>query len=210
MAELPPFLKRAIDRFPEKIRPHLQESAQRVVAIRSPAQAVEVVEDEYEHLVRVAIPVVIRYPVFRRRAAAAAFVGALAAIAATAEQADELVTLGSAGTLAAPATSVVVALGLLAAVGETYAAASVRVHQLDAHGRAVDAARLASDVRCAMFGEAGSDPSFAAIAKRAVDSAAGRYSKRWAVGAVPLFGIGYASYDASRTIRRVLRLPLPD
>jgi hypothetical protein len=203
-------LKAAIERFPEPWRPHLLETSGRLLSIRSPAQAVVVVEDEYEHLLRVAVPFVIRYPMFRRRASAVAFVGAMGALAAAAEEADELLSLASVGTLTAPATSVVVALGFLATAGETYAAASVRVHQLHAHHCDVDTERLASDVRRAMFGDITTEAGVVAIAKRAVDGAAGRFSKRWAVGAVPIFGIGYASFDSARTIRRVLRLPLPD
>jgi hypothetical protein len=202
-------LKAAIERFPEAWRPHLHEASQRLISIRSPAEAVEALEDEYEHLLRVAVPFVIRYPMFRRGASAAAFVAGLAALTAAAEEADELLSIASVGTLTAPTTSVVIALGFLATAGETYAAASVRVHQLHAHHCEVVPERLASDVRRAMFGDITTEAGIVAVAKRAVDSAAGRFSKRWAVGAVPIFGIGYASFDSARTIRRVLHLPLP-
>lgn len=210
MAQTPHSLFNAvIDRFPDPWRPHLRESTARLVSIRSPAQAIRVLEDEYEGLLRMAVPFVIRHPVFRRRAPAAAFAGSLAALAAMAEEADELIILASVGTLTAPATSVVAALGFLAMAGETYAAASVRVHQLQVHHREIDPERLASDVRRAMFGDIRPEAGAVALAKRAVDSAAGRFSTRWAIGAVPVLGIGYASFDSARTIRRVLRLPLP-
>jgi hypothetical protein len=198
-----------IERLPVALQADVRESADRLLEIRSPKQAQSALEDEYEHLLRLILPVVIEHPVIRSPAAAAACTAGFAALAATAEEADELLTLASAATLTAPGTSVVVAIGLVAAAVETYAAASVRVHQLRAHHCEVDATQLAADVRSAVLG--GPDPTSgrAAMTKRVISGASGRLTKRWVVGAVPVFGIGYAAYDSARTVRRALRLPLP-
>lgn len=203
-------MDRMIDRMPAGVRAELRESSARVLSIRSPKQALHVVEHEYEHVLRLILPVVIAHPTLRRRASAAAFSASFATLAASAEQADELLSVVSVGTLTAPGTSVVVAVGLLATAAESYAAASVRVHQLREHQRPVDVDRLAGDVRRAVLGEV--DPSAAGLGlvKQVVDGAAGRLTKRWTVGAVPVFGVGYAAYDATRSVRRVLRTPLPD
>jgi len=199
---------RMIVRMPAALQTDLRESATRLLAIRSPKQALRALENEYEHILRRTLPVVIEHPRLRRPAAAAAFTAGFAALAATAVEADELLSLVSAGTMTAPGTSVVVAIGLLAAAAETYAAASVRIHQLRQHHCAVDPEQLASDVRRAVLGEFDS-ASGAAMVKRVLDGAAGRLTTRWAVGAVPIVGIGYAAFDSARTVQRVLQLPLP-
>jgi hypothetical protein len=204
-----PLIDRLIDRMPVAVQADLHESAERLLAVRTPKQAQRALEDEYEHVLRRVLPHVIDRPLLRTRAAASAFTASFAALAATAEEADEILTLVSAGTMTAPGTSVVVAVGMLAAVAETYAAASVRVHQLRANYVVVDADQLAADVRTAVFGTR--DPSKGAlVARRVIDGAVGRISTRWAVGAVPFVGIGYAAFDSARSVKRVLQLPLPE
>jgi hypothetical protein len=47
------------------------------------------------------------------------------------------------------------------------------------------------------------------MVKRVLQGAKGRLTKRWLVGAIPVVGIGYAAFDSARTVRRVLRMPLP-
>jgi hypothetical protein len=199
-----------LERMPAGVRAELRESSDRLLAIRSPKQALRAVEHEYEHALRLIVPVVIAHPTLHRRATAAAFAAGFATLAASAEQADELLSVVTVGTLTAPGTSVVVAIGLLATAAETYAAASVRVHQLRDHQRPVDADRLAGDVRRAVLGEVDTSAAGLGLVKQMVDGAAGRLTKRWTVGAVPIFGVGYAAYDATRSVRRVLRAPLPD
>jgi len=198
-----------IGRMPAALQADLHESTARLLAIRSPKQALRALESEYEHILRLILPVVIEHPRLRRPAAAAAFTASFAALAATAEEADELLSLFSAGTLTAPGTSVVVAIGLLSAAAETYAAASVRVHQLRQHQCPVEVAQLASDVRSAVLGDVDVSAGGSAMAKRVLDGAAGRVTTRWVVGAVPIVGIGYAAFDSARTVQRVLRIPLP-
>ena len=200
---------RMIGRMPAALRTDLRESTARLLAIRSPKQALRALESEYEHILRRTLPLVIEHPRLRSPAAAAAFTAGFAAMAATAEEADELLTIFSAGTLTAPGTSTVVAIGLLAVAAETYAAASVRVHQLRRHHRAIETDQLASDVRSAVLGEVGVATGGVAMAKRVLDGAAGRLTKRWVVGAVPIVGIGYAALDSARSVQRVLRMPLP-
>jgi hypothetical protein len=198
-----------IARMPGALQSDLRESAARLLTVRSPKQALRALEGEYEHVLRLVLPVVIEHPRLRSPRAASAFTASFAALAATAEEADELLSLVSAGTLTAPGTSVVVAIGLLAAAAETYAAACVRVHQLRRHGCDIDAEQLASDVRRAVLGEVDVSASGFAMLRRVLDGAAGRLTTRWVVGAVPIVGIGYAAFDSARTVRRVLRVPLP-
>jgi hypothetical protein len=202
-------IDRMVERMPPALHRELRESTDRMLAIRTPKQAQRALESEYEHVLRLVMPVVIDRPLLRNRRGAAAFTAGFAALAATAEEADELLTLVSAGTLTAPGTSVVVAVGLLSAAAESYAAASVRVHQLRDHHCEVEAALLASDVRRAVLGDTGGALDGVTMAKRVLDGAAGRISRRWAVGAIPVVGIGYAAFDSARSVRRVLRLPLP-
>jgi hypothetical protein len=203
-----PLLDRLIERMPVALQADLHESADRLLAVRTPKQAQRALEDEYEHVLRRTVPIVIDRPLLRSRATASAFTASFAALAATAEEADELLTLVSATTLTAPGTSVVFVVGLLAAVAETYAAASVRVHQLREHFVVVDPDQLAADVRTAVFGSRNSKGT--AVAKRMIDGAAARISTRWAVGAIPVVGIGYAAYDSARSVKRVLQLPIPE
>lgn len=202
-------IDRMIERLPAALQADVRESADRLLEIRSPKQAQSALEDEYEHLLRVILPVVIEHPLIRSPAAAATLTAGFAAMAATAEEADELLTLASAATLTAPGTSVVVAVGLVAAAVETYAAASVRVHQLRRHHCEVDAVQLAADVRSAVIGGPDATSGRAAMTKRVISGASGRLTKRWVVGAVPVFGIGYAAFDSARTVRRALSMPLP-
>jgi hypothetical protein len=202
-------IDRMVERMPDSLQGELRESTDRLLAVRSPKQAQRALESEYEHVLRLVMPVVIEHPLLRRRSAAAAFTAGFAALAATAEEADELLTLMSAGSLTAPGTSVVVAVGLVSAAAESYAAASVRVHQLRAHDCLIEAPQLATDVRRAVLGETNGSIDGVAMAKRMLDGAAGRISKRWAVGAIPVVGIGYAAFDSARSVHRVLRLPLP-
>jgi hypothetical protein len=203
-----PLLDRLIERMPVVLQADLHESADRLLAVRTPKQAQRALEDEYEHVLRRVLPLVIDRPLLRSRRAASAFTASFAALAATAVEADELLTLVSAGTMTAPGTSVVVTVGLLSAIAETYAAASVRVHQLRDHFVVVDCDQLAADVRTAVFG--GRDTKGVKVAKRMADGAAARISTRWAVGAVPFVGIGYAAFDSARSVRRVLQLPIPE
>jgi hypothetical protein len=203
------FVDRMIGRMPAAFRVDLRESSARLLAIRSPKQAIRALEGEYEHILRRMLPIVIAHPRLRSPATAAAFMASFAALAATAEEADELLSLFSAGTLTAPGTSVVVAAGLLALAAETYGAASVRVHQLRRSGRVVEPAQLATDVRSAVLGETDASASGIAVAKRILHGTAGRLTKRWTVGAIPLVGIGYAAFDSARTVARIQRIPLP-
>jgi hypothetical protein len=198
-----------VGRMPAALQADLRESTARLLSVRSPKQALRALEGEYEHILRRTLPVVIEHPRLRNPAAAAAFTATFAAMAATAEEADELLALFSAGTLTAPGTSIVVAVGLLAAAAETYAAASVRVHQLRRNQLAIDTGQLASDVRNAVLGDVGPAAGGVGMAKRVVDRAAGRLTTRWVVGAVPIVGIAYAALDSAHTVQRVLRMPLP-
>ena len=159
-------------------------------------------------MLRVSMPVFIRYPSVKRPRRAKALVASAAAIAAAVEEGDELLTLVSIGTLAAPGFGTVLAVNLLATATEAWSATSVRVHQLQDHGRPIRAEQVAADVREAMFGVVDASRQLPLI-RQIAEGGARRLGTRWAVGAIPLLGIGYGAFDAARTVDRVLRIPLP-
>jgi hypothetical protein len=78
-----------------------------------------------------------------------------------------------------------------------------------AYAFVVRAAELAADIRHAQLGDVGASTGVPSLVQAAIKGGGGRLSKRWAVGAVPIAGVFYSSYDATRTIGRVLRLPFP-
>jgi hypothetical protein len=154
------------------------------------------------------MPVFIRYPTIKRPRRAKALAASAAAVAAAVEEGDELLTLVSVGTLTAPGFGTVLAVNLLATATEAWAATSVRVNQLQYYGRPVRVDQVAADVRQAMFGTIDASKGRPLIRQVAVGGAR-RLGTRWAVGAIPLFGIVYGGLDARRTVDRVLRLPSP-
>ena len=202
-------IDRLIRRFPEPLRPDLQEAADRLLAVRSLSGGVEALQQEVEHVLRISVPAFIRYPTIKRPGRAKALVASVAAIAAAVEEGDELLTVVSVGTLAAPGLGTVMAVNLLATATEAWAATSVRVNQLVAYGRPVRAEQVAADLRDVMFGPTEDSTGPVSLVRRVAEGGARRLARRWAVGAVPVFGIVYGGFDASRTVDRMLRLPLP-
>ena len=187
----------------------MQEATDRLLAAGSISGAVEALQQEVEHVLRVSVPVFIRYPTVKGPTRAKALVASVAAIAAAMEEGDELLTLVSIGTLAAPGLGTVLVVNLLATATEAWAATSVRVNQLTEHGCLVRTDELAADVREAMFGTMDDSSGGLPLIRRVAEGGARRLGTRWAVGAIPIFGIAYGGFDAARTVDRVLALPLP-
>ena len=202
-------IDRLVRRFPEPLQPDLRESADRLLAVRSLKDGVGALHQEVEHVLRVSTPVFVRYPTIRRPRRAKALVASAAAIAAAVEEGDELLTLFSVGTLAAPGFGTVLAVNLLATATEAWAATSVRVNQLHDHGRPVHTEQIAADVREAMFGAVDTSSGVTPVIRKVATGGVRRLGRRWAVGLIPVFGIAYGGFDAARTVDRVLRLPLP-
>lgn len=187
----------------------MRASLVRLASVRTPGQAMQVFSDEVEHLLQVLMPVFVRNPLVRTPAAGRHLAALGASAAAAVEQAEELLAAASFGTTVAPGTPTILAVGVAATMVEAYAAASVRVHQLRANDREVDAEAVARDVHAALFDArrpAHRGPAVAAgLARRGTT----RLARRWTAGLVPVIGIAYAGYDARRTVDRVLELPLP-
>ena len=198
-----------IRRFPAPVRPDLREAVDRLLAVRSVRGGIDALQEEIEHVLRLSMPVFIRYPTIRRPARAKALVGSVAAVAAAVEEGDELLTLISAGSLAAPGFGTVLAVNLLATTTEAWAATSVRVNQLQDRGRQVRVDQVAADVREAMFGAVDASSGASSLIRQVAHRGARRLGTRWVIGAIPLLGIAYGGVDAARTVDRVLRLPLP-
>jgi hypothetical protein len=204
----PKGVERLITRLPEPARPHVRESLSRLGSVRRPGQALQAFSDEVEHLLRVLMPVFVRHPMVRTPAAARRLAALSAASAATVEQAEELLAAVSLGSAVPPGAATVLAVAVAATVLESYAAASVRVHQLRYYGVEIDPDAIARDVHAALFDEPQrSDRRYSA--RRLARRGATRIGRRWAAGLVPVAGIVYAAHDARRTIDRVLLRPVP-
>jgi hypothetical protein len=208
-SRLPASAERLLLRLPEPARPHVRESLVRVGSIRTPKQAMQAFSDEVEHLLQVLMPVFVRNPRIRTPAAARRVAALGASAAAAVEQADELLALVSFGASVTPGTPTVLAVGVVATLVEAYAAASVRVHQLREHGYAVDPDAIARDVHAALFDAQERSKRGKALGDGLARRGATRLARRWAAGLVPVVGVAYAGRDATRTVDRVLRLPMP-
>jgi hypothetical protein len=171
---------------------------------RSPRQAVSALEHEVEHLFDHVAPTLVQHPFpVRTPARAYATVAATAGAAAAVEEMEAIaLLLPGVNTAAAPTLPLVVAASFGALALEAYIAASLRVHMLDAAGKAVDPASVTRDVLRAMTGR--EDVRVTKIAAKALTR---RMLRRWSRGVVPFVGVGYATWDAQKTIRAIARMP---
>jgi hypothetical protein len=209
LRRLPARAERLIERLPEAARADVRESLARIVSIRTPSQAFAAFSDEVEHLLRVLMPVFVRYPLVRTPAAGRRLAALSASTAAAVEEADELIAALTLGTAVAPGTGTLLAVGVAATVVEAYAAASVRVHQLRNLGYDVDVDAVALDVHAALFDVPQDRHRGRSAARWVARRGTARLARRWTAGLVPIVGIAYAGYDARRTVDRVLLRPLP-
>jgi hypothetical protein len=182
----------------------LRAAIVRLRRARSPRQAVSALEHEIEYLVENVAPTLVQHPFpIRTPARAYATVTAIAGSAAAVEEMEAIaLLLPGVNTAAGPTLPLVVAASFGALALEAYVAASLRVHMLENAGRAVDPASVTRDVLRAMTGR--EDVRVTKIVAKALTR---RIVRRWSRGVVPFVGIGYASWDAQKTIRAIARMP---
>jgi hypothetical protein len=88
---------------------------------------------------------------------------------------------------------------------EAYIAGSLRVHMLHAGGHDVDFDAVTRDVLRAMTGR-----DDVRISRAAAQQLTKRMLRRWSRAIVPFVGIGYATWDANRTISAIARMQPPE
>jgi hypothetical protein len=172
---------------------------------RTPRQVVGAFDAELINLFDGLAPAVIEHPLpmaSPKRAATA--VAIIAGCAAALDEIEAIaLLLPGVDTVAAPSLPVVAAAYFSALTLEAYVAGSLRVHLLQANGYSVDPGTLTREVLTAMTGGHVA-PGFT---KAAANPLTRRMMRRWVRGVVPFVGIGYASWDAQRTVRAIARLP---
>jgi len=197
--------KELVAALPPNLVADARGAAMRLRKARSPRQAVAAVDAELERLFAGLAPALIEHPLpvpTTRRALAT-----VAIVAGSAAAVDELeaiaLLLPGVDAVAAPSLPLVAAASFTALALEAYVAGSLRVHRLRAAGARLDAARLTRDVLTAMTGR-----DDATLTHAATNSLTKRMMRRWGRGMVPFVGIGYASWDAQRTVRAIARMPV--
>jgi hypothetical protein len=195
------------NRLPPDAGRELRASLVRLRQARSPRQAVAALEHEIEHLFHAITPTLVEHPLpVRSPAAARATVSVVASAAAAVEEAEAIALLfPMTTTVATPTLPVVAAASFSALAMEAYVAASLRVHMLQAAGLPADPARVTRDTLRAMTGR--DDVRLTKIATQALTR---RMLRRWSRAVVPFVGIGYATWDAQKTIRAIARMPLEE
>jgi hypothetical protein len=177
---------------------------------RSPRQLVGAFDAELISLFDGLAPAVIEHPLPMANPRTAAT--AVAVIAGCAAAVDEIeaiaLLLPGVDVVATPSLPVVAGAYFSAFALEAYVAGSLRVHLLQAGGYSVDPATLTRDVLTAMTGRTETTSPATNLTRAAANPLTRRMLRRWARGIVPFVGIGYASWDARRTIRTITRMPL--
>ena len=195
----------AYARMPPDVLADLGRSFARVRKARTPRQAVAALEGEIEYLFDGLAPSMVDRPLPLRTPARALTAIALVAGAAALVDEIEAIALLIPGVDAAaiPTLPLVAAAALSALALEAYMAASLRVHMLRSAGVPVHPDRVVHDTLQAMTGRAE-----VRISKVGAQMLTRRMLRRWSRGVVPLVGIGYASWDARRTIQTIARMPV--
>jgi hypothetical protein len=203
-------VERLTDRLPDEVVSAVKGSASRLAKVRSPKEAMEAIPTELEHLVTATVPVLAEHPLpITSARQARVWASAAAGASAVLQQAGEVSMLETLGLGTALAPGVLAGM-LLSWVAELWLSVTVRVKLLEEDGRSVDHGVLATDmIEAVLGGPAGQNGDPRRRAARTLGrQAANRVGKRWAAGLVPVIGIVYDSWDAQRTIDRVLQLPL--
>ncbi len=198
-------LRELWSRLPPEAGAEVRAAAARLRKARSPRQAVAALEHEIELLFDNTAPTLAQHPLpVRTPARAYATVAAIAGAAAAVEEIEAIALLLPGTNVAtAPTLPMIAAASFGALALEAYIAGSLRVHMLEATGNTVDPASVTRDVLRAMTGR--DDVKVTKLAAKALTR---RMLRRWARGIVPFVGIGYASWDAQKTIRTIARMPL--
>ena len=180
-------------------------SVLRLRKARTPRQMIGALEFEIVQLFDTITPRLVEHALpIHTPARARAVVGVVAGSAAALDELEAIALLIP-GVDAATVPTIPFAAGatFLSLVAEAYVAGSLRVHMLGDNGREPDPTHVTRDVMFAMSGrdEASMSPVVAQLMSR-------RMLRRWVRGVVPVVGIGYASWDAQRTVREISRLPI--
>jgi hypothetical protein len=192
-------------RIPPEAAAEIRDALMRLRKARSPRQAVAALEEEVERLFGTIAPKLVEHPLpIGTSARATATVAIVAGAAATVEEVEALALLIPGVNIAAsPGIAAVAAASFTSLVIEAYVAGSLRVNMLRAAGITPEPNEIARDVLRAMTGR--DDVRLTKIAAQGVTR---RVLRRWARGVVPFVGIGYAGWDARKTIRAITRMPL--
>jgi hypothetical protein len=190
-------------RMPPDAGAELRQALIRLRKARSPRQAVAALEDEVVNLFDVVAPKLVENPLpLYTPARARTVVTAVAGSAAAVEEIEAIaLLLPGVDAFAAPTLPIVIASSFTALTIEAYIASSLRVHMLRAAGRTVDASEVTRDTMRAMTGR-----DDVKLTKAAAQMMTRRMLRRWSRGVVPFVGIGYATWDAQRTISEIARM----
>ncbi len=181
----------------------LRDALVRVRSARSPRHAVAALEDEIVHFFDVIAPKVVDHPLpVRTPASARRLVAVIAGSAAVAEEIEAIALLiPGVDATAVPTLPLIAASSFTALAIEAYVAASLRVNMLRAAGRPVDAHEITRDTLRAMTGR-----DDVKLTKTAAQMLTRRVLRRSSRGVVPFVGVGYAGWDARRTINEIARM----
>jgi hypothetical protein len=194
-------------RLPPDAGREMRASLMRLRKAHTPRQAFAALEYEIEHLVHNVAPTLVEHPLpVRTPAAARTIVSVVASAAAAVEEAEAIALLLPHTTaVAAPTLPMVAAASFSALAMEAYIAASLRVHMLQAAGQPVDPHQVTRDTLRAMTGR--EDVRLTKLAAKALTR---RMFRRWSRGVVPFIGMGYATWDAQKTMSAIIRMPLAE
>jgi hypothetical protein len=183
----------------------LRGAVGRLRTVRTPRQGAAALDDELAHLFERMAPMLVTHPLPVRTKRAALATVAVAAGAAAALDEIEAIALLVPGShvISAPSLPLAVGAAFVALTAEAYLAMSLRVHLLTDAGGIVDPALISRDVLRAMTGR-----DDVVVSKAATQALTRRVLRRWARGIVPLVGIGWASFDAQKTIRAIAAMPI--
>jgi hypothetical protein len=193
----------------ENAKPEVAQSVEQLSKVRSPGEAVSVLDEEISRILKMVVPAFVANPVpIRDARVARAVVLLVAASAAGAEEIEELSLLFSSG-ISAPGLVTVLAFVLLALLVEVGVATSLRVNSMRDAGLEPDPDVVARDVQSAMLGSG--PPGRRWMVTAALRNPASRkVLSRWAGGLVPVAGVVYSAWDAQGTIAAIAAMPITE
>jgi len=190
---------------PPEATAELRAATARLRRARTPRHALELFEQEVVVLFERVTPLAIAHPLPVTTPARARNSVAVVAAAAAAVEELEAITLLIPGAqpAAAPGFTAVAASAFAAMMVEAYIAASLRVHMVHAAGGYLSPADITRDTLRAMTGR-----DDVRLTKLAAQTLARRMLHRWSRGVVPIVGMGWAAWDAQKTMREIERMPV--
>lgn len=190
---------------PPEATAEMRAATARLRRARSPRHALELFEQEVVRLFEWVTPTAIAHPLPIRTPAQARHAVSVVAAAAAAIEELEAITLLIPGAqpAAAPGITAVAASAFVAMTIEAYIAASLRVHLVEAAGGYLTPADVTRDTLRAMTGR-----DDVRISKLAAQTLARRMLHRWGRSIMPFVGMGWAAWDAQKTMRAIERMPV--